>query len=423
MSNQSTKSDDMNDDGMLNAEMQRKLPQGKILQPKLRFKGFADPWQQRKLGELGFTYSGLSGKNKSDFGHGSAYFVTYLNVFSNPIADCYGIEAVEIDDKQHKVITGDIFFTASSETPEDVGMTSLWLGAQDNLYLNSFCFGYRMTANHNSIFMAYSLRSPQFRSKIQLLAQGISRFNISKKKVMELISTFPSLSEQIRIGEFFRVLDDFIAAAKKKADLLKLKKRYYLQAIFSQQLRFKGFTEPWQQRKLGELFKERSERSNQGELISVTITNGVVPASSLERKDNSSEDKSNYKQVKTGDIAYNTMRMWQGASGVSPYSGILSPAYTVLIPSSEVSSSFFAQMFKLVRMLHLFQRYSQGLTSDTWNLKYPLLSEIRVTIPSLAEQERISEFLVLNDELTALVKKKAEDLQKIKSYYLQQLFV
>lgn len=110
MSNQSTKSDDMNDDGMLNAEMQRKLPQGKILQPKLRFKGFADPWQQRKLGELGFTYSGLSGKNKSDFGHGSAYFVTYLNVFSNPIADCYGIEAVEIDDKQHKVITGDIFF-------------------------------------------------------------------------------------------------------------------------------------------------------------------------------------------------------------------------------------------------------------------------------------------------------------------------
>ena len=380
-------------------------------------------WQQRKLGELGFTYSGLSGKNKSDFGHGSAYFVTYLNVFSNPIADCYGIEAVEIDDKQHKVITGDIFFTASSETPEDVGMTSLWLGAQDNLYLNSFCFGYRMTANHNSIFMAYSLRSPQFRSKIQLLAQGISRFNISKKKVMELISTFPSLSEQIRIAEFFRVLDDLIAAAKKKADLLKLKKRYYLQAIFNQRLRFKGFTEPWQQRKLGELFKERSERSNQGELISVTITNGVVPASSLERKDNSSEDKSNYKQVKTGDIAYNTMRMWQGASGVSPYSGILSPAYTVLIPSSEVSSSFFAQMFKLVRMLHLFQRYSQGLTSDTWNLKYPLLSEIRVTIPSLAEQERISEFLVLNDELTALVKKKAEDLQKIKSYYLQQLFV
>ena len=240
---------------------------------------------------------------------------------------------------------------------------------------------------------------------------------------LDMSLNIPNIEEQRRIVSFLHIIDKLIAAAKKKADLLKLKKRYYLQAIFNQRLRFKGFTEPWQQRKLGELFKERSERSNQGELISVTITNGVVPASSLERKDNSSEDKSNYKQVKTGDIAYNTMRMWQGASGVSPYSGILSPAYTVLIPSSEVSSSFFAQMFKLVRMLHLFQRYSQGLTSDTWNLKYPLLSEIRVTIPSLAEQERISEFLVLNDELTALVKKKAEDLQKIKSYYLQQLFV
>lgn len=267
--------------------------------------------------------------------------------------------------------------------------------------------------NYSADFRAFAIRQKKGGTRTRLYFSVLQNFIVS----------LPTIAEQARIGEFFRVLDDLIAAAKKKADLLKLKKRYYLQAIFNQRLRFKGFTEPWQQRKLGELFKERSERSNQGELISVTITNGVVPASSLERKDNSSEDKSNYKQVKTGDIAYNTMRMWQGASGVSPYSGILSPAYTVLIPSSEVSSSFFAQMFKLVRMLHLFQRYSQGLTSDTWNLKYPLLSEIRVTIPSLAEQERISEFLVLNDELTALVKKKAEDLQKIKSYYLQQLFV
>ena len=141
---------------------------------------------------------------------------------------------------------------------------------------------------------------------------------------LDMSLNVPNIEEQYRIVLFLHTIDKLIAAAKKKADLLKLKKRYYLQAIFNQRLRFKGFTEPWQQRKLGELFKERSERSNQGELISVTITNGVVPASSLERKDNSSEDKSNYKQVKTGDIAYNTMRMWQGASGVSPYSGILS---------------------------------------------------------------------------------------------------
>ena len=316
----------------------------------------------------------------------------------------------------------DIIVPASGETPEDIATASVV--KLDGVLLGGDINVVRLHGNQtDATFIALLLSHGSLHKTLASRAQGKSIVHLHISDIANLHVLKPGITEQSRIAEFFRVLDDLIAAAKKKADLLKLKKRYYLQAIFNQRLRFKGFTEPWQQRKLGELFKERSERSNQGELISVTITNGVVPASSLERKDNSSEDKSNYKQVKTGDIAYNTMRMWQGASGVSPYSGILSPAYTVLIPSSEVSSSFFAQMFKLVRMLHLFQRYSQGLTSDTWNLKYPLLSEIRVTIPSLAEQERISEFLVLNDELTALVKKKAEDLQKIKSYYLQQLFV
>ena len=388
----------MNDDGMLNAETQRKLPQGEILQPKLRFKGFTDPWQQRKLGELLQVRNGASQK-QVEVADGKYPILATGGEIGRTNTPIYCRESVLIGRK------GTIDKPVYMNTP-------FW--TVDTLFYTELAD----EVNGRFVYaMFQTIPWKRFDTSTGVPSLTSSTIHAIKK------FTPVKLTEQIRIGEFFRVLDDLIAAAKKKADLLKLRKRYYLQAIFSQQSRFKGFTGPWQQRKLGELFKERSERSNQGELISVTITNGVVPASSLERKDNSSEDKSNYKQVKTGDIAYNTMRMWQGASGVSPYSGILSPAYTVLIPSAEVSSSFFAQMFKLVRMLHLFQRYSQGLTSDTWNLKYPLLSEIRVTIPSLAEQERISEFLVLNDELTALVKKKAEDLQKIKSYYLQQLFV
>ena len=418
----------MNDDGMLNAETQRKLPQGKILQPKLRFKGFTDPWQQRKLEEVTSSLSAGRSVNALDAYPGEEEVgVLKTSSVSDDSFNPHESKTVVKDERglvQCPVEAGTIIVSRMN-TPERVGSCGLVVKAQSNLYLPDRLWKLKLKSGTDSRFLHVLLTSNIYKSRIVRMATGTSgsMHNIPKDSFLDMRIVLPDIAEQTRIGEFFRALDDLIAAAKKKADLLKLKKRYYLQAIFNQRLRFKGFTEPWQQRKLGELFKERSERSNQGELISVTITNGVVPASSLERKDNSSEDKSNYKQVKTGDIAYNTMRMWQGASGVSPYSGILSPAYTVLIPSSEVSSSFFAQMFKLVRMLHLFQRYSQGLTSDTWNLKYPLLSEIRVTIPSLAEQERISEFLVLNDELTALVKKKAEDLQKIKSYYLQQLFV
>ena len=425
MSNQSTKNNDMNDDGMLNAETQRKLPQGKILQPKLRFKGFTDPWQQRKLGELGFTYSGLSGKNKSDFGHGSAYFVTYLNVFSNPIADCYGIETVEIDDKQHKVITGDIFFTASSETPEDVGMTSLWLGAQDNLYLNSFCFGYRMTANHNSIFMAYSLRSPQFRSKIQLLAQGISRFNISKKKVMELISTFPSLSEQIRIGEFFRVLDDLIAAAKKKADLLKLKKRYYLQAIFSQQLRFKGFTGPWQQRKYSDYLIESNIPGHDGsEANKLTVKlwgKGVVEKETVTAGSNATK----YYIRHTGQLMYGKLDFLHAAFGLVPpeldgyESTADSPAFDIL-PSADPN---FILMTCLSEHTYLYQGNLADGSRKAKRVHVPTFLDMSLNVPNIEEQRRIVSFLHIIDKLIAAANHKAEVLIQQKNAYLQRLFV
>ena len=167
-------------------------------------------WEQRKLGECGETYTGLSGKTKEDFGHGDARFVTYMNVFSNPIADKDKVEAVEIDKSQNCVQYGDVFFTTSSETPEEVGMSCVWLENTDNTYLNSFCFGYRPTINIDPYFMAYVLRSNTVRKKIVFLAQGISRYNISKNKVMEIEIPLPTLEEQKLLGKYFDNLDNLI---------------------------------------------------------------------------------------------------------------------------------------------------------------------------------------------------------------------
>ena len=111
--------------------------------PRLRFAGFTQPWQTRKLEDFGSSYGGLSGKNKDDFGHGDASFVTYKNVFLNPVADLDNVGSVEIDLSQNEVRYGDVFFTVSSEIPEEVGMSSVWVGKSENVYLNSFCFGYR----------------------------------------------------------------------------------------------------------------------------------------------------------------------------------------------------------------------------------------------------------------------------------------
>ena len=184
--------------------------------PEIRFAGFTDPWEQRKLGDAGTTYGGLSGKTKEDFGHGEAQFVPYTNVFDNPVTDTKRLESVEIDPSQHKVKYGDAFFTVSSETPDEVGMSSVWLSDQEDVYLNSFCFGYRQDSTFDPHYLAYMLRSSSVRSGLTLLAQGISRFNISKNKVMELSVPVPSAVEQKHIGQYFASLDHLITLHQRE---------------------------------------------------------------------------------------------------------------------------------------------------------------------------------------------------------------
>ena len=169
------------------------------------------------------------------------------------------------------------------------------------------------------------------------------------------------------------------------------------------QLRFAGFDDTWEQRKLGDCFTERVESMPDGELISVTINDGIKKFSELGRHDNSNDDKSKYKKVCVGDIAYNSMRMWQGASGYSSYEGIVSPAYTVLSPNSGINSKCLAYQFKLPEMIHTFQVNSQGITSDNWNLKYPVLSKIEIFVSKdEQEQAKIAEYFENLDHLITL---------------------
>ena len=117
---------------------------------------------------------------------------------------------------------------------------------------------------------------------------------------------------------------------------------YYIPSLVEMQTNY-----AWEQRKLGEVLKERTERANgDEELLSVTIGNGVIRQADTDKRNIASEDKSNYKIVRKGDVPYNSMRMWQGAVGNSEYDGIVSPAYTVLVPTSEANGKFFMELFK-----------------------------------------------------------------------------
>ena len=188
-------------------------------------------------------------------------------------------------------------------------------------------------------------------------------------------------------------------------------------------LRFPGFDEPYKQCRIGNIYAERSQRGASGmELLSVTMNDGVIPRSEIEGKDNSSEDKSNYKIVRKGDMVYNSMRMWQGANGISPCDGIVSPAYTVLMPKQEISNGYFAALFKSTSLINEFRKNSQGMTSDTWNLKYPQIKTIKVLIPSVSEQEKVSELFNVLDARIAAQAQLIEALKKYKRGLLQVIF-
>ena len=165
------------------------------------------------MSEIGKFYGGLSGKNKNDFGIGKAKYITYMNVYSNIAVDLSIAEDVNVtdDEKQNSIQYGDIIFTGSSETPEECGMSSVVTeNMEEPIYLNSFCFGFRIDdlSVFNIHFLKHLFRSHSLRSQIVKTASGVTRFNVSKKKMEKVEIPIPSLEEQQHIVS---ILDRFEA--------------------------------------------------------------------------------------------------------------------------------------------------------------------------------------------------------------------
>ena len=298
------------------------------------------------------------------------------------------------------------------------------MGALSTLYI---CFALK---KHDSDFIkAYFDSLKWYREIYMISAEGARNHGLLNVPTDEFFDTKHYLpentEEQRKIADFLITLERRIEAQQSLVDNLKKYKRGLLSQLIAQKKAFDTSGE-WKTVKLGHIFKERTERAKGNEtLLAVTISNGVQRRDEIDLKDNSSDDKSNYKCVYIGDIAYNTMRMWQGASGVSPYNGIVSPAYTIVTPIRPDlhNMTFWAYYFKYSPLVQTFQKYSQGLTSDTWNLKFPQFSEIAVTMLPISEQDKIAECLSVFDEHCKCEDEKLQALLQVRTSLLQQLFI
>lgn len=228
-------------------ELKEKYIQEKQTQKKGLIKQLLQPrenWIKIKLKDLGSTYTGLSGKTKEDFGQGKK-FITYKNIFDNSEVDLeiYNRVNIEVGENQNEVKYGDVFFTTSSETPHEVGMSSVLLThSEDTYYLNSFCFGYRLN-NFETVlpqFLKFYLRSEEFRRKIFSLAQGSTRFNLSKNELMKLKIEAPPITEQQHIAKILSTADREIELLNEEVELLKQQKKGLMQLLLTGIIRVKG---------------------------------------------------------------------------------------------------------------------------------------------------------------------------------------
>ena len=395
--------------------------------PAIRFKGFTDAWEQRKLGEIAdIVGGGTPSTNNPSYWDGDIDWYAPAEIADQIYANSSQrkITSLGYENSSTKMLpVGTVLFTSRAGIGKTAILTRKGCTNQ----------GFQSIIPHRDELDSYFIfsRTEELKQYGELVGAGSTFVEVSGKQMAAMELMMPStMQEQQTIGQFFSKLDNLITLHQRKYDKLQVLKKAMLEKMFPKngssvpEIRFKGFTDAWEQRKLGDCFTERCESMPDGELISVTINDGIKKFSELGRHDNSNDDKSKYKKVCAGDIAYNSMRMWQGASGCSPYEGIVSPAYTVLTPNSGINSKCMAYQFKLPATIHTFKINSQGITSDNWNLKFPALSEIEIYVsPYEQEQAKIAAYFANLDHLITLHQRELEKLQNIKKSMLEKMFV
>lgn len=309
------------------------------------------------------------------------------------LRDIKTIEVEAADVSRYRIEAGDVLMTEGGDF-DKLGRGTVWNGEISPCLHQNHVFAVRVdrSALLPEFLAAYCAAEPGRRYFLGCSKQTTNLASINSTQLKELPLPVPPLAEQRGIVAVLGAMDGLVSQGKRLLSARTRRHQACLTQVFAplDQKRAAG----WRRMRLGELFAERDERSDGLPLLAITGEQGVVPRDELERRDTSAEDKSSYKVIRKGDIGYNTMRMWQGVFGLSQYDGIVSPAYTVVVPDkSRILGEFTAHLFRHPRVIHTFRRYSQGLVDDTLMLKYPQFSEIRLSVPDIPEQRRIARAL------------------------------
>ncbi len=394
--------------------------------PRLRFPPFGSAWAEKRVGDIAHIHKG-KGIAKSDITSDGAYpcirygelYTTYGEVITDVISrTSVPMNALFFSEPN------DVLIPSSGETKEDIATAAcvvpggIALGGDLNV----------LRSQENGIFLSYYLNGP-LKAEIARVAQGNAVVHLYPHQIEKLRMAVPSGDEQKAIADCLSSLDECINAEIRRLEALKAHKQGLILQLFPTEgqrvprLRFPGFKGEWKEAKAGNLFSNRLEAGEEGlPIFAVTMNDGMVLRSSVERRVDDIAKAEGNRKVHKGDIAYNMMRMWQGACGVAPETCMVSPAYVVLIPGSSTCSDFFGYLLKMSSTLKQLTSHSQGLTKDRLRLYYKDFITITMVCPTLGEQKKIAGCLASVDALIAVQSRRIASLQAHKKGLMHRLF-
>ena len=395
--------------------------------PALRFKGFTDAWEQRKLGELTTSFSGgTPSAGNSSYYKGDIPFIRSGEINSDK-TELFLTEAGLKNSSAKMVSVGDILYALYGATSGEVGISQI------NGAINQAILAIKPCDGYNSHFLMQWLKL-QKQKIIDKYLQG-GQGNLSGSIVKNLVLNVPSYEEQQKIGSFFKQLDNTIALHQRKCDQTKELKKTMLQKMFPKkgeripEIRFPEFTDEWEEKKLGEMLTERNVQQVPKEdapLVSFTVENGVTPKTDrYDREFLVRTGDKKYKYTTFDDIVYNPANLKFGAIARNKFGdAVFSPIYVTLVADKEkVLPIFIERIVTNGNFIQESLRYQEGTVYERMSVKVPDFLSMKISIPSLPEQEAIGTYFQTLDQDIAQIEKKLADLKELKKALLRQLFV
>ena len=400
--------------------------------PELRFPGFTDDWEERKLGDLATSLEyGLNASAKSFDGTHKYIRITDIDDSSRKF-NSQSLTSPDIDlssADNYKLKNGDILF---ARTGASVGKSYIYADSDGLVYYAGFLIRARIKSGVDSNFVFQHTLTSSYENFIRVTSQRSGQPGVNAKEYSTFEISVPSYEEQRKIGSFFKQLDDTITLHQRKIDLLKEQKKGYLQKMFPKngakvpELRFAGFADDWEERKSKDIFKHKIRKGEPDlPVLSVTQTSGVVYRDEvgIDIKYDISTLK-NYKVIEPNDFVI-SLRSFQGGFELSDKLGITSPAYTIFVPKSpeEQNNLFWRIQFKRFQFIQSLKTVTFGIR-DGKSISFNEFGDLKIKFPSnILEQQKIGAFFKELDNTIALHQRKLDLLKEQKKGFLQKMFV